>query len=182
MIGLRERIRTYDIMEYRISGDSGAVRKGQLPEGMTCVIVSDEKELAILRSQPNDFWEPEKLYALAKREQGVMFAILAGNRPAAFGVLLKKGSKGAYFRICKSDAYIGGLFTFPEYRNKGCVTAMMYEMMSYAKRNWQAERITLCVRPDNLRASHVYENIGFRKMGTKTCLMLYKYRLPYHKI
>ena len=111
-----------------------------------------------------------------------MIAIIDDKIPIAFGVLLKKGSKGTYFKIKKTDAYIGALYTFPNFRNQGYMTQLIYKMIELAQNEWNAKTISLCVLEDNLKAKSLYKKIGFFKVSVKYFVKIYKYKIPYYKI
>ena len=52
-----------------------------------------------------------------------------------------------------------------EYWNKGIGSKLLHEVINFAKEN-SFEIIDLQVRSDNLPAIHLYEKIGFKKIGT----------------
>lgn len=59
---------------------------------------------------------------------------------------------------------IGGVYTLPEYRNRGYATNLVSAIAEHAFRN--TGRVILHVREDNAPAIRTYEKIGFRKIGT----------------
>jgi RimJ/RimL family protein N-acetyltransferase len=60
---------------------------------------------------------------------------------------------------------IGGVYTFPEERNKGYALLATSRITQEALK--QAEAAALFVRSDNYPAMRVYEKIGYRKIGEK---------------
>jgi len=60
---------------------------------------------------------------------------------------------------------IGGVYTNPNHRNKGCATLATSAVTEEALKN--AEAAALFVRSDNRPAIRVYEKIGYRKIGEK---------------
>lgn len=52
-----------------------------------------------------------------------------------------------------------------DYWNKGIGKQLMSELIHFAKEN-NFDIVDLQVRSDNFRAIHIYENFGFKKMGT----------------
>ena len=52
-----------------------------------------------------------------------------------------------------------------EYWNKGIGSQLLHEIIQFAKEN-SFEVIDLQVRSDNLSAIHLYEKLGFKKIGT----------------
>ena len=178
MLQFRERFRVYDILAIDVSNYNSNI---YLSRNISCELVDDRK-LEMLKKFENDFWEPEKLYSLAKRQGGEMFVLFDGEIPVSFAALLKKGSKGSYFNIKKSDAYIGGVFTFSKYRGKGYGTLICDEMLTYAVKEWNSKIITLCVKPENVIAYQVYTKMGFNKISTKRIFLIYKYIIPRYRI
>jgi RimJ/RimL family protein N-acetyltransferase len=63
---------------------------------------------------------------------------------------------------------IGGVFTQPRHRNKGCATLAVSAITEEALK--KAETAALFVRSDNHSAIKVYEKIGYRKIGEKLWL------------
>lgn len=53
-----------------------------------------------------------------------------------------------------------------DYWNNGYGTKMMKELIKYGKERSKIEVIELKVKTDNVRAIHVYESLGFKKIGT----------------
>ncbi|MEM3443194.1 MAG: GNAT family N-acetyltransferase [Candidatus Bathyarchaeia archaeon] len=60
---------------------------------------------------------------------------------------------------------IGGVYTHPNYRNKGYATLATSAVTEEALKN--ADSAALFVRSDNYPAIRVYEKIGYRKIGEK---------------
>jgi RimJ/RimL family protein N-acetyltransferase len=60
---------------------------------------------------------------------------------------------------------IGGVYTHPDYRNKGYATLATSAVTEEALRH--AETAALFVRSDNYPAIRVYEKVGYRKIGEK---------------
>jgi len=60
---------------------------------------------------------------------------------------------------------IGGVYTHPNYRNKGYATLATSAVTEEALRH--AETAALFVRSDNYSATRVYEKIGYKKIGKK---------------
>ena len=58
-----------------------------------------------------------------------------------------------------------GIAVIKEYWNQGIGSQLMNRILEFAKEN-SFEIIDLQVRRDNLRAIHLYERYGFKKMGT----------------
>ena len=174
-----KRFCKYEIMNLLVSDKFISLKKGG---GVQAVVVDNVEKLDILSSVENDFWEVVHLYNLARKEKGILIAIIDDKIPIAFGVLLKKGSKGTYFKIKKTDAYIGALYTFPNFRNQGYMTQLIYKMIELAQNEWNAKTISLCVLEDNLKAKSLYKKIGFFKVSVKYFVKIYKYKIPYYKI
>ncbi|MCR6692496.1 MAG: GNAT family N-acetyltransferase [archaeon YNP-LCB-003-016] len=65
---------------------------------------------------------------------------------------------------------IGGFYTKPEYRNKGCATSLASFLVREALKS--TEHVGLHVRTDNYPAKHVYEKVGFKAYG-KMCWLTY---------
>jgi len=60
---------------------------------------------------------------------------------------------------------IGGVYTRPDHRSKGCATLATSAVTEEALRN--SEAAALFVRSDNYSAVKVYEKIGFKKIGER---------------
>lgn len=89
------------------------------------------------------------------------FGVTINGNPAAFGGLIIKGNSSMYFKI-KSDAYFEGLYTFPEYRGMGIMPILMKEMVKIVSGMVNINRLSLCVRPNNIVAKKLYEKLGFK--------------------
>lgn len=61
-----------------------------------------------------------------------------------------------------------GIAVLKEYWNKGIGSRLLSEIIAFAKEN-SFEVIDLQVRSDNLRAIHLYNKFGFKKIGTHDC-------------
>jgi len=60
---------------------------------------------------------------------------------------------------------IGGVYTHPKHRSKGCATLATSAVTEEALKN--AEAAALFVRSDNYSAIKIYEKIGYKKIGEK---------------
>jgi GNAT superfamily N-acetyltransferase/SAM-dependent methyltransferase len=65
---------------------------------------------------------------------------------------------------------LGGFYTKPEYRNKGCATSLASFLVEKALA--ETNHVGLHVREDNYPAKHVYEKVGF-KLYRKMCWLEY---------
>jgi GNAT superfamily N-acetyltransferase len=65
---------------------------------------------------------------------------------------------------------LGGFYTKPEYRNKGCATSLASFLVKKALA--ETNHVGLHVREDNYPAKHVYEKVGF-KTYKKMCWLEY---------
>jgi RimJ/RimL family protein N-acetyltransferase len=65
---------------------------------------------------------------------------------------------------------LGGFYTKPEYRNKGCATSLASFLVKKALA--ETNHVGLHVREDNYPAKHVYEKVGF-KLYRKMCWLEY---------
>lgn len=79
------------------------------------------------------------------------------------GEMIGSASLNGMPRRMKHRAELGISVVKKEW-NKGVGTALLQEIIRYAKNN-QIEIINLDVRADNMSAIHLYEKFGFRKIG-----------------
>jgi len=63
---------------------------------------------------------------------------------------------------------IGGVFTNPKYRGMGMATSTSSAVLQEAFAH--TESVVLFVRSDNLPAKHVYDKLGFKKLGERVWL------------
>jgi RimJ/RimL family protein N-acetyltransferase len=116
----------------------------------------DASELALLISSRKD--RPEQ--ALKKYAEWI-------SRMPVYGFFLEDRlvSYAGSFLQLPQIWMIGGVYTHPDYRNKGCATAAVSAITEEALR--QSEKAALFVRADNCPAIKAYEKIGYRKIGEK---------------
>ena len=62
------------------------------------------------------------------------------------------------------EIYIDSLFVVPAFRRKGIATALIRSVISHHKE--AGKPVGLLVDPDNPKAKHTYESLGFREVGT----------------
>ena len=93
--------------------------------------------------------------------------------PNAAVVIARYGIAGAGSLVLKqlgagvnTEAYIYSLAVVPEIRRVGVGGALLNEALAMASR-WQAWRIVLEVRPDNLEAIALYAGAGFDTVGRR---------------
>lgn len=93
--------------------------------------------------------------------------------PNSAVVIARHGIAGAGALVLKQlgagvdkEAYLYSLAVMPEFRRLGLGGALLDEALAIALR-WQAWRIVLEVRPDNLGTIAFYEGAGFNAIGRK---------------
>jgi len=89
------------------------------------------------------------------------------NKQTIYGVFVngKLVSYAGSFIQLPQVWMIGGVYTYPEYRNKGYATLATSAVTEESLEN--AEAAALFVRSNNYSAIKVYEKIGYRKIGEK---------------
>ena len=130
------------MIEYlkQIGGETDNLTFG--PEGLPITLESEEAYLKQLENSSND----------------VIFVAKADGKivgDASLNRLVRRMSHRGDF----------GIAVIKEYWNQGIGSQLMNRILEFAKEN-SFEIIDLQVRSDNLRAIHLYERYGFKKMGT----------------
>lgn len=91
----------------------------------------------------------------------------AKDAAAMIEYLKQIGGDASLNRLVRRMSHRGdfGIAVIKEYWNQGIGSQLMEKILEFAKEN-SFEIIDLQVRSDNLRAIHLYERYGFKKMGT----------------
>jgi RimJ/RimL family protein N-acetyltransferase len=83
------------------------------------------------------------------------------------GVAHCKGGNGGYYHTLDL-----GITVHSDWRNQGVGTAMMQYMVDWCRANPVVHKLELWVFPDNPRAFHVYEKVGFQQEGYRRSCFL----------
>lgn len=83
------------------------------------------------------------------------------------GVAHCKGGNGGYAHTLDL-----GITVNRNWRNQGVGTAMMQSLVDWCRANPQVHKLELWVFPDNPRAFHVYEKVGFQQEGYRRSCFL----------
>ena len=89
------------------------------------------------------------------------------NSGTDFYVALKGGTVVGYIGVSKiaGEGYVTNIAVLPEYRNQGIGTKILRYVIQDCKD--ALEFISLEVRPTNVSAIHLYENLGFERVGLR---------------
>lgn len=74
--------------------------------------------------------------------------------------IIVDGMKAGTVELCEERSEISRLVIFEPYQNKGYGTAVVRQLVKQGYKS-------LWVRSDNMRAIHVYEKCGFKKVCTQ---------------
>jgi len=115
--------------------------------------VSDAYQLAILRDKTS--------------KQDVATYAETIRKLAVYGIFInEKLVSSAQALVQLPEVWIvGGVYTQPEYRNKGFATQVVYALTKEALR--KAKSASLFVRSNNYPALRVYTKIGYKKIGER---------------
>lgn len=83
------------------------------------------------------------------------------------GVANCRGGNGGYYHTLDL-----GITVHSDWRNQGVGTAMMQHMVNWCRANPVVHKLELWVFPDNPRAFHVYEKVGFQQEGYRRSCFL----------
>jgi RimJ/RimL family protein N-acetyltransferase len=105
--------------------------------------------------------ERKLITELALTDNATMQVAVAGGR--IVGVITCRGD----IRRAKQHAGVIGISVAQEWRDQGVGSALMDEMIRWAKGTGIVTRLELLVFSENQRAVHVYEKAGFQIEGIK---------------
>ena len=103
-------------------------------------------------------WKRELFYKDLNRNPRTIYLVIEaqGKKIAFLGARTTEGR----------DIHISNIAVLPEYRSLGCASALIVQLIQFAKILAKRE-ITLEVRRSNLKAIHLYQRIGFLQTGVK---------------
>lgn len=129
-------------------------------------------------------YAPDEFFSAGSfiQERAIVIGATLNGCPAGYGVGVLKGGHGAYFKVKYSDLCFDGLYTFSEYRGKGVTHSIFNEILRRADSFETIEVVSLNVRPDNIVAKRMYENMGFETKKTVSFIKKWKIKIPYYGI
>jgi ribosomal-protein-alanine N-acetyltransferase len=91
-----------------------------------------------------------------------------GNPIAVFLAARSAGRVAGYagMTVVVGEGYIANIAVHPEFRRRGCATALLGALCGYAEKNG-LELLTLEVRSGNAAAIKIYEKAGFARVGVR---------------
>ncbi|MAS32409.1 MAG: hypothetical protein CL610_00285 [Anaerolineaceae bacterium] len=132
--------------------------------------IADEPNNGISISSATEFKftevdEVEIIKKYAESDNRLM--LVAEVEKAIIGVANCRGSDGGY-----SHTLSFGITVNRDWRDRGVGTAMLRYMIDWCRANPVVHRLELWVFPDNVRAIHVYEKLGFQHEGNRRASFL----------
>jgi RimJ/RimL family protein N-acetyltransferase len=122
--------------------------------------------------EPGEFdWSLEQeqafIQAQMDAENGVMLVAETDQSPESGKTIIGIVNCGGGPRRANRHTVSLGISVKLEWRNQGVGTALMQEIIQWARETGIVTRIQLDVFETNVRAIHVYEKLGFQAEGTK---------------
>ena len=127
--------------------------------------VADEPDNGIAISSASEFTyteaeERDIIQQAAGADDRLMIVAEAGGH--IIGIANCKAGSGGY-----QHAFSLGITVHRDWRDQGVGRAMMQYMMAWCRQNPLVHRLELWVFPDNPRAIHLYESMGFQHEGNR---------------
>lgn len=146
------------------------------PEDAAAIIahvkqIADEPDNGISISSADEFQvteerEIEWINEAAAADNALMLVTEAADGQI-IGVAHCRGGNGGYRHTLDL-----GITVKQKWRNQGVGTAMMQYMVDWCRANPAVHKLELWVFPDNPRAIHVYEKVGFQQEGRRRSCFL----------
>lgn len=147
--------------------------------------VKENIKFEIINEDNLEFYQPKDgffdLKKLMKGNKKIFLGASINHEAAGFAGIVYKNGKSCYFKIV-SDAYFEGLYTYEKFRNLGIMSNLILKLYIEFLEKRDIERITLCVRTDNLPAIQLYQKLGFEIERKVIFWMKKKIIFPYYKV
>lgn len=142
-----------------------------------CAGVKNNNELEFRRIDEGNIkdFANDDFISTSMMQKGRYIGAYEKGKPIGFASLVYRGEKGDYFNIKKCDLYLQKLYIFPDYRGRRIMQDIIIYCLTLPTPDGSApQKVSLCVRPDNIAAIKCYKRVGFKIMGSKIFFRLCK--------
>lgn len=95
--------------------------------------------------------------------------------------LMRRGGTEVLYKIRHIDYYLFALRVFEEYRGNGYAGEILTTVIDMLAQKG-AERFYLTVKKDNVPARKVYDRLGFKVIGKRFFVRVWKMNIPYYQL
>ena len=95
--------------------------------------------------------------------------------------VMKKGGREVLYKVKKAEPYLFGVKVFESFRGNG-FAAEMIAMLGERLKAQGAEKLYFTVQKRNKSALRLYEKLGYKRLGSRHFVRLWRFNIPFHTL